>query len=255
MRYTLAHISDIHLPLELERTEKMARKLHEIKPDLTVVTGDIIDIENDERSYQRFFELFEGLTYVAIPGNHDGTYDTHPYSMLDRVASFVFPGVTVVASDGRRNKRGESWWWQIIRKILRTEQGVGRTEGEYSKEELDKIEFLVEEVEDDKLCVYATHWPVTPIEFGDKYSNIWPLWLGWPIRNEVVSGRRLLNKIVPKCRLILYGHRHEHKEIIYRVDDKLVRLHNGGMVPESKEFKVFGHENGEIVDETWVRYD
>jgi 3',5'-cyclic AMP phosphodiesterase CpdA len=254
MEQTLAHISDLHLPNNEDRTRALAAKLRETKPDLVVVSGDITDL-GDDKSYELFHSIFDGLPYIAIPGNHDGEHGTHTFSLGDkRVSKFTFPGLHLIAVDARRLTRGEAWWWKLFRKVFRTEFGVGHTEGELLPGELAEIENLVKAVPEDQLCALTTHWPITPIEFGEIFPNTWSFWLGWPVRNEVKYGRRLLQSIFPKCRLVLHGHRHEQKEVTYRIEEKLVRLHNAGAAFSSSRFKVFTHENGEIVKEEWIDY-
>ncbi|HSN22242.1 MAG TPA: metallophosphoesterase [Usitatibacter sp.] len=74
-RVTLAQISDLHLGAARADgvLERVARKLRELRPDIVVATGDIVDGRGaDGRALARLFESWRPpLGAYAVTGNHE----------------------------------------------------------------------------------------------------------------------------------------------------------------------------------------
>jgi hypothetical protein len=74
-RVTIAQISDLHLGVMLgdEFLQRVIAKLREIKPDIVVATGDVIDGQGDDLHAlaSRFHSLQPPMGLFAITGNHE----------------------------------------------------------------------------------------------------------------------------------------------------------------------------------------
>lgn len=74
-RLTIAQISDLHLGAMLgdEFLQRVIARLHEIKPDIVVATGDIVDGQGDDLNAlaRRFLTLQPPKGLFAITGNHE----------------------------------------------------------------------------------------------------------------------------------------------------------------------------------------
>lgn len=75
MRYTLMHISDLHAgpPFRLPLAEQVAREAHELKPDLLVISGDLVqraDFPNQWRVITAYLKTLP-QPQLIVPGNHD----------------------------------------------------------------------------------------------------------------------------------------------------------------------------------------
>ncbi len=70
----IAHISDLHFgdPVVPEVCEALVRRVHELGPDLVVVSGDLTQRAKPRefREAKRFLTRFSG-TPLTVPGNHD----------------------------------------------------------------------------------------------------------------------------------------------------------------------------------------
>lgn len=74
-RVTIAQISDLHLGVMLgdEFLQRVITRLREIKPDIVVATGDVIDGQGDDLNAlaRRFHSLQPPMGLFAITGNHE----------------------------------------------------------------------------------------------------------------------------------------------------------------------------------------
>jgi hypothetical protein len=72
---TIAQLSDMHLGMMLgdKFLDRVNAKLHEIKPDIVVATGDIVDGQGDdfEALARRFRTYTPPLGIYAVTGNHE----------------------------------------------------------------------------------------------------------------------------------------------------------------------------------------
>ncbi|NJN67853.1 MAG: metallophosphoesterase [Chloroflexaceae bacterium] len=112
MRYTLMHISDLHVSWHFDLTvaEQLVRQAHDIQPDLLVISGDFVlraDLTGQLMAAAAYLKLLPGPQLV-VPGNHDvslfnGYYRLfYPLRRYRRFISpelnpvFARPGLTVV---------------------------------------------------------------------------------------------------------------------------------------------------------------
>lgn len=74
-RVTIAQISDLHLGVMLgdEFLQRVIARLHEIKPDIVVATGDVVDGQGDDLNTlaARFHSLQPPKGLFAVTGNHE----------------------------------------------------------------------------------------------------------------------------------------------------------------------------------------
>ncbi len=72
--FTIAHVSDVHLPRNASDIETIIQMVKEQEPDITVVTGDIID-RSANISTSDLHQLCAGLAEIspafAVSGNHE----------------------------------------------------------------------------------------------------------------------------------------------------------------------------------------
>jgi hypothetical protein len=78
--FTFVHASDPHIaPQNVDRTRRLRQLVDSIRPDFTIITGDLIfdAMSQQEPRARSFFELFEAETrgfakpLWTVPGNHD----------------------------------------------------------------------------------------------------------------------------------------------------------------------------------------
>jgi hypothetical protein len=78
--FTFVHASDTHIaPANVDRTRRLRQLVDSVRPDFTIVTGDLIfdAMSQQEPRARSFFELFEAETrgfakpMWTAPGNHD----------------------------------------------------------------------------------------------------------------------------------------------------------------------------------------
>jgi predicted MPP superfamily phosphohydrolase len=99
-RFTIAQISDVHLGLIIrcDRLVTILEKVKDVKPDLFVVTGDLVDAQINHLSGLR--ELLQEITprygKYAITGNHEY------YAGLDTAVEFIRQsGFTMLRGEAR----------------------------------------------------------------------------------------------------------------------------------------------------------
>ncbi len=100
-RVTIAHLSDLHLGIMQGDglLERVFARLRELKPDIVVATGDIIDGEGDdlEALARRFRDYAPPLGAYAVTGNHEY------YAGLDNSLRFLRDaGFTVLRGETAR---------------------------------------------------------------------------------------------------------------------------------------------------------
>jgi predicted MPP superfamily phosphohydrolase len=100
-RVTIAHLSDLHLGIMQGNglLDRVVARLRELKPDIVVATGDIIDGEGDdlEALARRFRDYAPPLGAYAVTGNHEY------YAGLDNSLRFLRDaGFTVLRGETAR---------------------------------------------------------------------------------------------------------------------------------------------------------
>ncbi|MFL5812273.1 MAG: metallophosphoesterase [Bdellovibrionia bacterium] len=108
--FKIAQISDLHVGPTIGRdyVEKVVGLVSKLKPDLTVLTGDIVDgnIANFREAVQPFTRLVpQGKVYFA-PGNHEYYWDIHLWlKELSRL------GIKILLNQGEAvEARGAKLW-------------------------------------------------------------------------------------------------------------------------------------------------
>lgn len=76
MRVKIAHLSDLHLTSSYfvpEWGESTLRLVHELKPDIVIVSGDVTDFGYifEYEHVEKWFRNFDLENLIVVPGNHD----------------------------------------------------------------------------------------------------------------------------------------------------------------------------------------
>lgn len=112
MRYTLMHISDLHVSwhFDLNVAEQLVRQAHEIQPDLLAISGDFVlraDLTGQLMAAAAYLKLLP-RPQLVVPGNHDVSLFNGYYRLFfplrryrqfissDLNPVFVRPGLAVV---------------------------------------------------------------------------------------------------------------------------------------------------------------
>ncbi|WP_043933505.1 metallophosphoesterase [Bacillus sp. EB01] len=111
--FRIVQFSDTHLGFHysLKQLEKLARKITNLKPDLIVFSGDLMDDPNSYESPNEIISILQGLKApagkYAIFGNHDhGGYGTELYQEVMDASGF-----TTLLNEGVSIERtGESFY-------------------------------------------------------------------------------------------------------------------------------------------------
>jgi predicted MPP superfamily phosphohydrolase len=84
---TLVQVSDVHYGMVTEngRLSKIIARIHELNPDVVVITGDLVDesVSHMERMAEPLSKLKSRLGVFAVTGNHDY------YAGVDRVVAIM----------------------------------------------------------------------------------------------------------------------------------------------------------------------
>lgn len=81
--FKIVHISDIHYKITTDEKDlqKIVNKINQLKPDVLVFTGDLLDetIDYEDKDYQELKEILSKIdvtmTKYYIKGNHDYNFD------------------------------------------------------------------------------------------------------------------------------------------------------------------------------------
>lgn len=78
--FVIAHISDLHNARFGRKQQKLLQKIHDINPDIIVITGDLID--SNRTDIDTAMELAEGAVSLApvyyVTGNHEAFSENYP---------------------------------------------------------------------------------------------------------------------------------------------------------------------------------
>jgi uncharacterized protein len=126
----VAHLSDFHLGLPSRGSRSVERAVEwvrERRPELVVVTGDLVSRPRGEPVLREFLHRLGGA-YVVL-GNHDVEHSRDPFSraagltelspaqlLVDESATFELRGkrVQVVGVDPRAYRKGTSKPWELV---------------------------------------------------------------------------------------------------------------------------------------------
>ncbi len=104
----IVQFTDLHIELDRGRNLEVYETIPKIvayeKPDLVVITGDIVTEDNPQRSYSKLAEIFvkAGVPYAIVFGNHDSEHNLP----RKEVAAFIekLPGTL-----NKNDKRSEGY--------------------------------------------------------------------------------------------------------------------------------------------------
>ena len=180
----IAQITDLHIGLIVreKQVNKVVAAIHNIKPDLLVATGDIVD--GHVSHFDGISELFKGLELplgmVAIPGNHEY------YAGFGQARQFLLKsGFTFMRSEARA--AGENLW------LVGIDDPVAKRSGDFRSEDEAR---LLSEAPRDKFIVMLKHRPVVEKDSLSRFDlqlsghvhkgQIFPFnlltWISFPVR-------------------------------------------------------------------------
>lgn len=103
MPYTLMHVSDLHAgpPFNPQIADLVARYAHQLRPDLLVVSGDLVQRSDFTTQWQAITDYLASLPQpqLIVPGNHDvPLYNVFAriFRPLCRYRHFISPDLTPV---------------------------------------------------------------------------------------------------------------------------------------------------------------
>lgn len=101
--FGIVQISDLHNTLFGQSNEKLLSKITEAKPDIIVVTGDVVDSRRTDISVAR--EFFEKAVEIApvyyVTGNHEARIDS--FSLLQSTVKEI--GITTLENESVKIKK------------------------------------------------------------------------------------------------------------------------------------------------------
>lgn len=160
---TLAHISDLHFGTEKpELVDGLLLSLHDVKPDLIVVSGDL----TQQARTEQFQAAREYLTqfpcpYLVVPGNHDVPLFNlwarfqHP---LRHYRQYVMPDLTPQFEDQNMAVLG-----------INTARSLTWKNGRVSGEQMQAIRDFFCPLPPSQFKILVTHHPfLPPLEYADK---------------------------------------------------------------------------------------
>ena len=240
----LAHLSDLHLGLSY-RNEQAARMtchaLLENNVDDIVITGDITH-RGRVSEYQKFQEIFapllEAKKICVVPGNHDRLGDDVAGMLMSgaRVAVQSRPGLHLVQVDSTGPQN-----YSFV---------AGH--GEIDEEIVGRVGDALESAPRDALRVTLIHHH--PLPLPEETLVEWFVHrMGWPYAEQLGLGRRLLDRAVGECDLLLHGHRHIPREIRFSDSERPLLIYNAGSSTELMRFRLFRHAEGRLLGSpSWV---
>ncbi|MDQ0113939.1 putative MPP superfamily phosphohydrolase [Paenibacillus harenae] len=104
-RYRIVQLSDLHSKMFGDNQRRLVRKVSKLKPDLIVVTGDLVDARryNAENSLTAMREMLKLAPVYFVTGNHErrsGRYDQLEEGLIEL-------GVHVMRNAGETIKLGD----------------------------------------------------------------------------------------------------------------------------------------------------
>lgn len=153
--FSIVQLSDIHLESSssTRRLQNMVNNVNQLKPDLVVITGDLIDEQLDEKNpfHDIFKQLNSSLGTIAITGNHEF------FAGVDHFESFARLSGMIVLRDQKIDLGHKL---SVI--------GLDDVSSRMKKNNKDVLASLVETVPDDHFKLLLNH---TPVGFKDARSK------------------------------------------------------------------------------------
>jgi 3',5'-cyclic-AMP phosphodiesterase len=241
---TFAHVSDLHVgqsPSQDRRTGDLCRALVDARVDHVVVTGDLTH-NGRPQELARFEKLFAPLLcdgrVTVIPGNHDrlGTQAAWKKISGPRVRT-ASPGngalglhLVLVDSTGPHNR------------FFHASHGL------LQREDLEAIDAAVAQAPEGALCVVLVHHHVQPLP-EDNFVERTLTRLGWSSAAELALGRRLLERLIGRCDLLLHGHRHV-PHLAWHPKDlrRPLWVYGAGISSRLGQVRLFTHRMGKALE-------
>lgn len=159
--YTIVQVSDLHNKLFGARQAKLIEKIKEERPDIIVVTGDVIDSRRTKIDVaMTFFEEAVKLAPVYyVPGNHEARVEAYP--LLQR--KMIEVGVNLI--DGRQlsiNTKGEPFTIAGVSDPMFAETDLYRTEQSIMQGMLEDLQ-----LDGKNFTILLSHRP----EFMEMYAK------------------------------------------------------------------------------------
>lgn len=159
--FKIAHISDYHNNKSVKLAESLAEETRKSKPDIIVITGDLIDSHHTNIEYS--IKLIKIISEIApiyyVPGNHEARI---PEEYLKLKTSFEENGVTVLENKAVSIFRNGS---EIL--LLGIADPLSANEPYVPDSEIVKTELQNIKHDKDKFKILLSHRP----ELFEEYKN------------------------------------------------------------------------------------
>ncbi|HZV98617.1 MAG TPA: metallophosphoesterase [Methylophilaceae bacterium] len=159
----LIQISDPHFGTEQPQVlEALVRLVHEQKPELAVMSGDITQraLRAEFRAAKHFIERLQVPATLVIPGNHDIPL----FNLADRIFRPYANYQRELGAD--LEPRFESDSLLVI--AVKTTRRYRHADGEVSQPQIDRVAALLQRATDKQLRIVVTHQPVCVTRPEDK---------------------------------------------------------------------------------------
>jgi predicted MPP superfamily phosphohydrolase len=157
-RIRVVQISDVHLGLIVgkSRLKRILKQVKDVRPDIFVSTGDLVDGQMDE--LETLTDMFQGIsaTYgkFAITGNHEF------YAGLDRALAFTQKaGFTILRGEG-----------VTVSNVLNVAGVDDPARGSYGPDHSASEKALLEKLPREKFTLFLKHRPIISSESLGKFD-------------------------------------------------------------------------------------
>ena len=239
---TLAHVSDLHFGRSAEsddRNRAVARMLLSADVDHLVVTGDITHrgrLSELGLFAEAYAPFIRAARVSVVPGNHDRLGEDAGSALLrgERVLADEREGLYIVRLDstGPHNRNPLA------------------SHGLLTAEDIRKVSEHLGRAPPSSLRLLLLHHHPVPLPEESLHEQLVTR-LGLP--DELENGDALLREIAGRCDLVLHGHRHRPRaHELFPERGTPLHVWNAGSAPELGRVRVLRHQNGRIVDWSWV---
>ena len=187
---TIVHLSDLHFGrVDTEVLEPLRRRVHELRPDLVVVSGDLTQRARPEqfREARRFLDSLPGPR-IVVPGNHDVPL----YNIFQRAFQPLRKFRRFITDDPHPAHIDE----EIAVVGLNTARSLTFKDGRISEEQVERVHALLAGVPESAMKIIVTHHPFDVPETEDH--------------GEIVGRARMALEGFARCGadILLSGHLH-----------------------------------------------
>lgn len=254
----IAHISDLHFGTEdVNVAEALLKKLHEDKPALIIISGDLTQRARTSQ-FKAAKEYLDKLPkpYLVIPGNHDiPLFDIFRRFLapLTRYKKYISENLQPVFEDDEIAVMG-----------INTARSFTWKDGRISHQQINDIKRIMGEISDSKFKIIVTHHPFIPPPHDEL--------------TDLVDRADLAMQVIEPCGidLLLAGHIHHgytgdirkqypaHKRAIVvaqagtAISDRMRSEPNSynHIVKDGNKFSICVriYENGDFMDSKKIEY-